>query len=150
MKTRAAHFVIVSMSLGILLTGCAYIKHVPPGQSLSAAMAKKAELVSLPTPPPLVQPEPAPVIVQTDALQVPPTALTPVPETEAVADAYTLGNLCLQQGRYDAAITAYENAVKLDPTFADAWNKLAIAYQDAGQDDKAMDAFKKYKMVSDH
>jgi tetratricopeptide (TPR) repeat protein len=150
MKTRAAYFVI---SLGVLLPGCAYIQHVPPGQSLSVAMARKADLVALPAPPPQAQP-PALAIAQadlpSDTLKVPATAMMPVPETEDVADAYTLGNLCLQQGRYNDAIAAYEKAVQRDPTFADAWNKLALAYQDAGQDDKAMEAFKKYKMASDH
>jgi Flp pilus assembly protein TadD len=74
----------------------------------------------------------------------------PAPQTEKVADAFTLGNLCMQQGRYEDAIKAYESAVKEDPTFAEAWNNLAIAYQNSGQDDKAMAAFRKYKMVALH
>ncbi len=74
----------------------------------------------------------------------------PLPQTEKVADAFTLGNLCIQQGRYGDAISAYERAVKEDPTFAEAWNNLAIAYQNCGQDDKAMEAFRKYKMVALH
>jgi Flp pilus assembly protein TadD len=56
----------------------------------------------------------------------------------------------MQQGRYEDAIKAYESAVKEDPTFAEAWNNLAIAYQNSGQDDKAMAAFRKYKMVALH
>jgi tetratricopeptide (TPR) repeat protein len=151
MKTRAAITLVASLSCGLLLPGCAYITHVPPGQSLSVALAKKAELVALPAPTPQAQPVTvAEADLPADTLQVPPTAMTPVPETEEVADAYTLGNLCLQQGRYTDAIAAYEKAVQRDPSFADAWNKLALAYEDAGQDDKAMEAFKKYKMVSEH
>ena len=74
----------------------------------------------------------------------------PLPQTESVADAFTLGNLCLQQGRWADAITAYQVAVKGDPTFAEAWNNLALAYQNAGQEDKAMAAFRKSKMVAQH
>jgi len=150
MKTRAAITVLASLSFGVFMPGCAYIKHVPPGQSLSEALAKKAQLVAMPAPPPQAQPVLPMALAETDTLQVPPTPMTPVPETEEVADDFTLGNLCLQQGRYNDAIAAYQKAVQRDPSFADAWNKLALAYQDAGQDDKAMDAFKKYKTVADH
>jgi tetratricopeptide (TPR) repeat protein len=110
---------------------------------LFEATAQKPELVALPAPP-----------EQTVAVVNPPADLgsvpLPVPETEKVADAFTLGNLCMQQGRYDDAIKAYESAVKEDPTFAEAWNNLAIAYQNSGQDEKAMEAFRKYKMVALH
>jgi Flp pilus assembly protein TadD len=119
-----------------LLAGCAYIKHVPPGQSLSEAMAQKATLVSMPAPPP----QPA------AAASAP--LVAPGMQTEKVADAFTLGNLCLQQGRYKDAIAAFQSALKDDPSFGEAWNNLAIAYQDAGQEDKAMEAFRKYKMVA--
>ncbi len=112
-------------------------------------MAKKAELVALPAPPP----QPPPVALAQAELPQPAAAtgpILPAEQTEEVADDYTLGNLCLQQGRYNDAITAYGKAVQRDPTFADAWNKLALAYQDAGQEDKAVEAFKKYKMVAEH
>lgn len=127
---------------GALLAGCAYVQRVPPGQSLSAALAKKPQLVALPAPPP------QPVTAARHA--EPAGAQPPLPQTETVADAFTLGNLCLQQGRYPEAITAYETALKGDPSFAEAWNNLAVAYQDLGQEDKAMAAFKKYKMVAMH
>jgi tetratricopeptide (TPR) repeat protein len=139
MSTRAA--IPAALLAAALLAGCAYVKHVPPGQSLSEAMAKKAQLVMLPAPPP----QPASVIAEKNA-----AAQSPVLQQEKVADAFTLGNLCLQQGRYKDAITAYESALKEDPSFAEAWNNLAIAYQDSGQADKAMEAFRKYKMVALH
>ena len=106
-------------------------------------MAKKPELVALPAPPP------QPVAAAT-ASQSAVALAAPLPQTEKVADAFTLGNLCLQQGRYPEAIAAYETALKSDPSFAEAWNNLAIAYQDLGQDDKAMTAFRKYKTVALH
>jgi len=141
MKFRAAIVVFPALVAGALVAGCAYVKHVPPGQSLSAAMAKKPELVALPAPPP--QPA-APAVASKSGPEL------PVPDTEAVADAFTLGNLCMQQGHYPEAIAAYETALKADPSFAEAWNNLAIAYQNLGQDDKAMAAFRKYKMVALH
>jgi len=143
MKIRTALSVFPALAAGAFLSGCAYIQHVPPGQSLSEAMAKKAQLVALPAPPP--QPaSAATAVAPADAAQM------PVPQTEKVADAFTLGNLCLQQGRYKDAINAYQNALKADPTFAEAWNNLALAYQNSGQDEKAMEAFKHYKMVASH
>jgi len=136
---RPAISAIAALLAGSLLAACAYIKHVPPGQSLSEALAKKPQLVALPTPRP---PPPSAL----------PPALSALPQvqTEKVADAFTLGNLCLQQGRYPQAIAAYKSALTEDPTFAEAWNNLAIAYQDSGQEDKAIAAFKKYKMVAVH
>jgi tetratricopeptide (TPR) repeat protein len=138
MKTRLFSPLPCALLAGALLAGCAYIKHVPPGQSLSEALALKPELVALPSP------SPTPPLAQVDN---PPL---PTIQTETVADSFTLGNLCLQQGRYQDAINAYQAALKDDPNFAEAWNNLAVAYQDAGQDDKAMEAFKKYKMVAVH
>jgi Tfp pilus assembly protein PilF len=101
-------------------------------------MAQKATLIAMPAPPP----QPATAATAPE--------VSPVLQTEKVADAFTLGNLCLQQGRYKDAIAAFQSALKEDPSFAEAWNNLAIAYQDAGQDDKAMEAFRKYKMVAVH
>jgi Tfp pilus assembly protein PilF len=69
-------------------------------------------------------------------------------KTETVADFFTLGNLMMQQDKYSDAIKAYESAVKLDPTFSEAWNHLAICYQNTGQEDKAVEAFRKFKTVT--
>ena len=149
MKFHAALCLCAALTAGALLDGCACVKHVPPGQSLSTAMARKPELVALPAPPP----QPAGVANTPQPLAATATATAaqpPLPQTEKVTDAYTLGNLCLQQGRYPEAIAAYETALKADPSFAEAWNNLAIAYQDLGQDDKAMAAFRKYKTVALH
>jgi tetratricopeptide (TPR) repeat protein len=115
---------------------------------LFEATAKKPELIALPTPPGQTVAAANPPALPNGA---PPNAAPlPAAQTEKVADAFTLGNLCMQQGRYEDAIKAYESAVKEDPTFAEAWNNLAIAYQNSGQDEKAMAAFRKYKMVALH
>ena len=131
------HTAFSALLTGALLSGCAYIKHVPPGQSLSAATARKPVLVALPSPspqPPTAAPQPS------DA--------EPLPPPEKIADAFTLGNLCMHQGRYPEAVAAYETALKSDPALAEAWNNLAVAYQNLGQDDKALAAFRKSKMVA--
>jgi len=148
MKFHAAPSLLLAGLLlaGCALAGCAYVKHVPPGQSLNESLAKKAELVSLPSP----TPGPLTASVAVEPQPLPPGAGGPMPETEKVADSFTLGNLCMQQGHYAEAIAAYEAALKADPNFADAWNNLAIAYQNVGQDEKAMAAFRKYKMVAMH
>ncbi|MEA3187671.1 MAG: hypothetical protein QOD99_1501 [Chthoniobacter sp.] len=120
-----------------MLAGCSYIHHVPPGQSAALSLAKRPELVAVPAPPPELAPSPAGV--------VPAEAL---PDTESIADSFTLGNLCMEQGRYADAAVAYEKALKLNPQFAEAWSKLAIAYQNLGEDKKALEAFKKSKTVT--
>ena len=104
-------------------------------------MAKKAQLVSLPAPP-------KPVAEASPAGSPLPGAPGQMPPTETVADAFALGNLCMHQGRYPEAIAAYQKAVKGDPTFGEAWNNLAIAYQNLGEDEKAIEAFRKYKTVA--
>jgi len=119
------------------LAGCGHFGHInfahePPGTSVKVALAKKAEAVPTPTP-------------------VPRTAGLPDSReamTETIADYFTLGNLMMQEEKYTEAIKAYENAVKLDPTFSEAWNHLAICYQNTGQSAKAMEAFKKYKTIT--
>ena len=37
--------------------------------------------------------------------------------------------------------------MKLDPAFSDAWTKLAILYQRAGKEDKAIEAYKQAKKL---
>jgi Flp pilus assembly protein TadD len=63
----------------------------------------------------------------------------------AVAEAFTRGKEALGAGRTGDAITAFSQAVELEPTFGDAWQQLALAYEKAGKGDKARDAFRHYK-----
>ena len=64
---------------------------------------------------------------------------------ERVADAYSKGQFCMRTGHDQDAIQAFLEVVKLDPKFADAWHNLAALYEKTGQDDKALDAFRKSK-----
>jgi len=128
--------------IGLLVAsaGCTHVAvphvaftHAPPGTSVDVALAKRAEAVPTPTPRPVVTPD---MPSQREST------------TESIADYFTLGNLMMQQEKYADAIKAYESAVKLDPTFSEAWNHLAICYQNTGQSKKAVEAFKKYKAIS--
>jgi Tfp pilus assembly protein PilF len=127
-----------------LLGGCANVKltHIPPGESMNAALAKKAELIRLP----------APVLTPGATGQVP--AVEPeLPGTstvERVAEAYSRGEFCLSAGKDEEAIAAFEEAVKIDPTFTEAWQQLAMIYEKKGSSKKAMEAFRRSKKIASH
>jgi Tfp pilus assembly protein PilF len=48
-----------------------------------------------------------------------------------------------QRGLWREAIYRWERAVELDPTYAAAFNNLAVAYEHEGQMDKARQAYEK-------
>lgn len=48
-----------------------------------------------------------------------------------------------QRGLWREAIFRWERAVELDPTYAEAYNNLAIAYEHQGMFDKAREAYEK-------
>jgi Tfp pilus assembly protein PilF len=48
-----------------------------------------------------------------------------------------------QRGLWREAIYRWERAVELDPTYAAAYNNLAVAYEHEGQLDKARQAYEK-------
>ncbi len=59
-----------------------------------------------------------------------------------------LGNLALESGKVDEAITRYEHALKLNETFANAHHNLAVAYRKKGQVSKSVSELKKAQRVS--
>ena len=59
------------------------------------------------------------------------------------------GNFAMQAGQTAEAIGAFEHALELDPFFTEAWGKLAFLYLRAGNSTKAVDAFKKAKLLGD-
>ena len=59
------------------------------------------------------------------------------------------GNFAMQAGQTAEAIAAFEHALKLDPSFTDAWGKLAFLYLKEGNSAQAVDAFKKAKLLGD-
>jgi superkiller protein 3 len=48
-----------------------------------------------------------------------------------------------QSGLWNEALYRWEKAVELDPTYAAAWNNLAIAYEHEGKFDEAKKAYEK-------
>ena len=48
-----------------------------------------------------------------------------------------------QRGLWREAIFRWKKAVEFDPTYAAAWNNLAIAYEHEGQFDSAREAYEK-------
>jgi tetratricopeptide (TPR) repeat protein len=46
-------------------------------------------------------------------------------------------------GKVDEAVKTYEEAIALDPEFADAWQGLSLALNDLGQHPRAIEAGKK-------
>ena len=160
MKTvRAIHF----LSAGILtlcFTACSKVEftHVKPGKSARAAIAAR----NAPPPSPADLPSPTPTGIASRPNAVPQNIdLLPGLPTDgarrsgdtavsnSAADAFTRGSFAMQAGQSAEAITAFEEVVKLDPDFTDAYGKLAILYQKSGQSAKATDAFKRAKRLGD-
>ncbi len=56
---------------------------------------------------------------------------------------YNLGNVLSERGRFDAAITQYEQAVAIKPDFADAHNNLGIALARSQRYDDAIAHFRR-------
>jgi len=48
-----------------------------------------------------------------------------------------------QKGLWREAIFRWKKAVEIDPSYAAAWNNLAIAYEQQGQFDSARDAYER-------
>jgi tetratricopeptide (TPR) repeat protein len=139
-------------SLSVCITACSsmQVTHVAPGHSARAAIAARNA----------PQPAPADLPATADQGSHPAEPLPPLPSggagapkesriAEGVADAYTRGSFAMQAGQNAEAIVAFQEAVKADPDFTDAWGKLAILYQKDGQSAKATEAFKKAKRLGD-
>lgn len=147
MRHRIAPTIIAAAAL----SGCAQLVHVPPGTSIELALARKPEVTRMPEPPP-GSPEATAGVADESKPRVRHLNLPPVEPTlptndsvTAVAEAYTRGTVALEQGENDAAISAFQQAVQIDPKFGEAWQKLAMAYEKAGKSDKAREAYRNSK-----
>jgi tetratricopeptide (TPR) repeat protein len=130
-----------------VLGGCGSIVHTPPRTSVEIALAKRAEVVRL-----AESAHPEPRLTSYRSAFVPPVEpeLPTNDRIEAVAEKYTHGMEALNAGQTDEAIKSLEEATKIDPGFADAWQHLAEAYEKAGQNAKAVEAYAKSKSVAAH
>ncbi len=134
MDFRCSQLPFVLLAAAAVVAGCT---HTPPGTSVEVALARRPEVVRYPaTPTPvMVQKASGPTTVQLD-------------RSELVADAYSRGEFCMTAGKDAEAIAAFREAVKIDPSFSDAWGKLAVLYEKTGQDKLALEAFKKSKTIA--
>ena len=78
------------------------------------------------------------------------TGILAVASTSAFADERSdakaqveFGIKMAQDGLWKEAFYRWEKAVKLDPTYAAAWNNLAIGYEHEGKFDEARQAYEK-------
>jgi tetratricopeptide (TPR) repeat protein len=68
---------------------------------------------------------------------------------ERAAEIYGRGNFAMQVGQNEEAIAAFQQALTLAPDLADAWGKLALVYLKEGKSAKAVEAFRKAKLLGD-
>jgi tetratricopeptide (TPR) repeat protein len=129
------------------LAGCAQMVHVTPGTSVELALARKPEVIRMPESM-LVHNAPHTVSARLAYIKPVEPDLPTTDSVTAVAEAFTRGKEALGAGRTGDAITAYSQAVELDPSFGDAWQQLAVAYEKAGKPGKAKDAFRHYKNMA--
>jgi Flp pilus assembly protein TadD len=139
-----------------IFSGCAHVAnpfsgvvHTPPGTAVDVALARKPELVRMPL---------SPAAAAARATDVAAPSVSKVPSVEPdlpkddsvgrVADAYSRGNFCMQAGNDADAITAFEETVKLDPTFTEAWQNLAALYEKRGEEKKAVEAYRRAKKLA--
>ena len=59
------------------------------------------------------------------------------------------GDFAMQVGQYAEAIAAYEQVLKSDRNYDGLWGKLAFLYVKQGNSAKAVEAFKKAKLLGD-
>jgi tetratricopeptide (TPR) repeat protein len=131
-----------SVAAAALMFGaCGHVEitHVPPGQSLGVAMARKPQLVRLPAPPPGAMP-------QQD--RSPSSGVKEGDNLAHAAEAFSRGQFCMNAGKDDEAISAFEETVKLNPSASEAWQNLAALYEKKGDNKKAIDAFRKAKKIA--
>jgi Flp pilus assembly protein TadD len=62
---------------------------------------------------------------------------------EAAKEYVKSGNLLAGEGRYDAAIKSYRQAIQMDPNYAEAYSLMGSALAQAGRDRDAEEALRK-------
>jgi tetratricopeptide (TPR) repeat protein len=141
MKSRSS--LLLSAGLALALEACAPVQvtHVQPGQSLGVALAKKPQVVRLPAPPPSA----APTMTSSS---MPDAGLPKSDNTAKVAEAFSRGEFCMNAGKDDEAIAAFQEAVKIQPDFTEGWQRLAALYEKKGDNKKAIEAFRRSKKIA--
>jgi tetratricopeptide (TPR) repeat protein len=122
---------------------CAHLQmtHVSPGESVEIALAKAPEVLNLPAAP-KTAPNP---VAGTPAVE---PELPKDNTVERVGEAYSRGEFCMGAGKDNEAIQAFEETVKIDPTFSEAWQHLAMLYEKQGDKKKALSSFRQAKKLA--
>ena len=136
-----------SLLAGLALSGCGSFVHTPPRTSVELALARKPEVVRLAE---SAHPEPRLTSYRSVYVQPVEPDLPTNQGVEMVAEAFTRGKEAAGAGKLDEAISAFEEATKMEPGFADAWQALAQAYEQAGNPAKAKDAFQRATNLGHH
>jgi tetratricopeptide (TPR) repeat protein len=126
----------------LLLSGCSAMVHTAPHSSVELVLAKRPDVVRMAE---TMKAEPR--LTGYRLAHVPPVEpdLPTNDRIEAVAETFTRGKEAFEAGKNAEAINAFEEATKLDPEFADAWEYLARAHEAAGQREKAKAAYQQAK-----
>ena len=140
---KLSHRFLLASAAAALAGGCV---HTPPGTSVEIALAKKAQLIRLPTAPVLV----AVTGAGTGAGNVHVPAVEPeLPvmedRIEAEAEAFTRAKFAMADGKDEEAIAAFEETVRINPSHQEAWQNLAVLYEKTGSGKKAVAAFRRSK-----
>lgn len=61
---------------------------------------------------------------------------------------FKVGNFYFKKGNYRAAIFRFQEAIRWNPSYAEAYRKLGEAYEKSGQLEEAREAYKKFLEVS--
>ena len=135
------------LAVGFAAGGCV---HTPPGTAVEIALAKKPDLVRLPTPPTLAAAPHGGNAGGASGVHNPAVEpeLPKEDKTMLVADAFSRGQFCMKAGKDAEAITAFREVVTIDPSFVEGWTNLAMLYEQTGQESKAMEAFRKAKKIA--
>ena len=69
-------------------------------------------------------------------------AFIPTAQCQQTAEDWLNKGVALySESKYDEAIKAYDEAIRLDPDFADAWYKKGVALKNQGEYDEAIKAY---------
>jgi serine/threonine protein kinase len=104
------------------------------GGLLAGRDRREPETVAIPTAAP---PPPKEVVV----------APRPKLEFASAEEAFRHGDERLKEGDHAASIVAFEQALNLNPAYADAYRRLGDAHLSAGQLEKAREAYERYKKL---
>lgn len=77
------------------------------------------------------------------AVVIAPAAYAEAQNRDAAKSQVEFGIKVAQNGLWKEAAYRWEKAVELDPTYAAAWNNLAIAYEHEGKFEEARKAYEK-------